>query len=368
MRLLEYQAKGLFVEYGIPVPEGTLINGREQLEAACEKVGIPLVLKAQLPVGGRGKAGAVAKVMTKEELVPAYERLTTLVISGLPVREVLAEQFYPHEKEFYCSFFQNRSKRGFSLIVTKEGGVDVEEVRDKFVADFGLEGPTFEDYAKAAGSLGLEANDAAAAVEILRSLYRLYEGVEGDLVEINPLAYTPGKGFAALDAKVIVDDNAIFRHPELQRFISRNSTEEDAEKYGFNFVPLEGDVAVVGNGAGLVLATLDMVSSKGLKPGCFLDLGGGASSERVLAALKLLGNQPNLRAYFINVFGGITNCVSVAQGIIDARKKGILAKPLVLRLSGAGEDEAREMLNREGVPSFISEQEALDAIGGWRRA
>jgi succinyl-CoA synthetase beta subunit len=304
--------------------------------------------------------------MSRDDLQPAYEKLTSLVVSGLHVDEVLAEEFLPHEKEFYCSFFQNRGQRCFSLIMTKEGGIDVEEVKDKEVSDFGLDGPSEADYDKAASYFQLSGSDADSLKALLKALYSLYDGAEGDLVEINPLAFASGKGFTALDAKVIVDDNALFRHPELQKYVRRNSTEEDAEKYGFNFVSLDGDVAVVGNGAGLVLATLDMVSYKGLKPGCFLDLGGGASSDRVLAALRLLSAQPNLRAYFINVFGGITNGVSVAQGILDAKAQGILTKPLVLRLSGAGDVEAREMLGKEGISSFIDEQDALVAVGRWR--
>jgi len=366
MRLLEYQAKSLFQGYGIRVPSGYLITSGADLAAAAAKVGIPLVLKAQLPVGGRGKAGAILKVMSKEELAPAYEKLSSLVVSGFPVRQVLAEEYFPHEKEFYCSFFQNRSQRCFSLIVTKEGGVEVEDVKDKNVMDFGLAGPLELDYDRAASYLQLSGDDAAGFKVLLKALYSLYQETEGDLVEINPLAFTPGGGFVALDAKVIVDDNALFRHPELQTFVRKDSSEEDAERYGFNFVSLDGDIAVVGNGAGLVLATLDMVSSKGLKPGCFLDLGGGASSDRVLAALKLLSSQPNLRAYFINIFGGITNGASVAQGIIDAKAQGILSKPLVLRLSGAGEVEAREMLAMERLESFIDEQGALAAVGAWK--
>jgi succinyl-CoA synthetase beta subunit len=366
MRLLEYQAKELFREFGIAVPSGLLVRSADDLASTVEKVGVPLVLKAQLPVGGRGKAGAIVKVMEKEELLPAYEKLSTMTISGLAVKEVLAEEFLPHEREFYCSFFQNRSQRCFSLIVTKEGGIDVEEVKDREVVDFGLDGPSESDYDRAVSYFQLAEGDAADLKALLKALYSLYQGVEGDLIEINPLSFTPGRGFTALDAKVIVDDNALFRHPELQKFVRKDSSEEDADKYGFNFVSLDGDVAVVGNGAGLVLATLDMISSKGLKPGCFLDLGGGASSDRVLAALKLLSAQPNLRTIFINVFGGITNGVSVAEGIILAKSQGILTMPLVMRLSGAGDVEAREMLAKEGLKSFTDEQEALTAAGVWK--
>lgn len=343
-----------------------MLTGEGQLPSALESVGLPMVLKAQLPLGGRGKAGAIVKVKDREELLPSYRQLSSTTISGLPVTEILAERFVPHDRELYCSYFQNRSLRGFSLIVAREGGVDVETVRDKFVADFFLEGPSPGQYEEAATYLGLEGQDRASFVSLLKSLYDLYQGVEGDLVEVNPLAYSPGTGFVALDAKVVVDDNALFRHPELKGLVRRDAVEEDAEKYGFNFVPLEGDVAVVGNGAGLVLATLDMVSSKGVKPGCFLDLGGGASAERVLAALKLLNSQPNLKAYFVNVFGGITNSVYVAQGILQAREQGILTKPLIMRLSGAGEEEAREMLAREGLRSYVDEQEALNALEEWR--
>ncbi|MEM0286775.1 MAG: succinate--CoA ligase subunit beta [Nitrososphaerota archaeon] len=361
MRLLEYQAKELFKKYGINVPNSLLINNVEELEGA-KNLGFPLVLKAQLPVGGRGKSGAIVKVKNESELKQAYLTLRNKTIQGLKVDKILAESFFNHTSEFYVSYFENRSDRCFSIIATAAGGIEVEEVKEKFVSNFGLEGPSDEQLNQAASYLGFNGVLKDRCVSLMKKLYKVFDESEAELVEINPLAVSEGD-FAALDAKIILDDNALFRRPELKPYLPEDVSVEEAEKFGFNFVPLDGDVAVVGNGAGLVLATLDMVSSIGLSPACFLDLGGGASPERVQSALEFLSTSlPNMKILFINVFGGITNSVSVAQGFLEAKGRGFLNKPFFLRLSGAGEIEARELLRKNGINSFIDIEDALKAL------
>ncbi|MEM0118264.1 MAG: succinate--CoA ligase subunit beta [Conexivisphaerales archaeon] len=369
MRLLEYQAKELMSKFGLKVPRGKVVSDVSDAERFARTIGYPVILKAQLPIGGRGKAGLILKVKDDTELQANFRRLQETRVSGYTVREVLVEPFLAHDRELYISLFENRGDRCFTLIASSSGGVDVEEVKDKYVANFGLGGPSEEVYSAAASYLKLTSKERERFISTAKKLYTVFDSSEAELVEVNPLAYVSNSSsndFMPLDAKIILDDNALFRRPELKPYLPSDISVEEAEKYGFNFVPLDGDVAVVGNGAGLVLATLDMVSSRGLTPACFLDLGGGATPERVLAALELLSKAlPNMKALFINVFGGITNSVSVAEGFLEARRRGLLSKPFFIRLSGAGEDEARELLRQNGIDSHIDVEEALDSLSRW---
>jgi succinyl-CoA synthetase beta subunit len=369
MRLLEYQAKSLFGTFSIPVPRGEVVSSLAAATSAARSIGFPLVLKAQLPVGGRGKSGLVKVVRTPSELDTEFTAILGKSVQGLKVEKVLMEPFFAHESEMYVGYTENRSERCFSLVVSPSGGVDVEQVKEKFVGNFGLEGPSEETITNAVKYLNLPSSATDGCKKLIMSLYRVFDNSEAELAEINPLVYSSSGGFMALDAKLIIDDNALFRHPELKPYLPQDVSVEEAEKFGFNFVPLDGDVAVVGNGAGLVLATLDMVSSRGFTAACFLDLGGGASLDRVKAALQLLSTSlPNMKALFVNVFGGITNSVSVAEGFLDVKRSGLLTKPFFLRLSGAGELEARDLLSRNGINSFIDIEPALDALEAWGRS
>jgi len=369
MRLLEYQAKQLMSNFGLKVPKGKVVSNYDEAERFARTIGYPVVLKAQLPIGGRGKAGLIVRVKEPEEIKGSFEKLKEKVVSGYKVDKVLVEPFLEHDRELYISFSENRGDRCFTLITSSSGGVDVEEVKDKYFANFGLDGPSEQQYNKAASYLKLTSKEREKFLPTAKKLYSLFDRSEAELVEVNPLAYVSDSNsndFVPLDAKVIIDDNALFRRPELKPYLSSDISVEEAEKYGFNFVPLDGDVAVVGNGAGLVLATLDMVASRGLSPACFLDLGGGANPDRVLAALELLSKAlPNMKALFINVFGGITNSVSVAEGFLEAKRKGLLSKPFFIRLSGAGEQEARKLLEDNGIESHIDVEDALDALSRW---
>jgi len=369
MRLLEYQAKELMSKFGLKVPKGKVVTDVNEADRFARTIGYPVVLKAQLPIGGRGKAGLIARVKEPEEMKEKFQQMKERVVAGYRVDKVLVEPFLAHDRELYISLFENRGDRCFTLIASSSGGIDVEEVKDKYLANFGLDGPSEQQYNKAAAYLKLTSKEKEKFLSTARKLYSLFDGSEAELVEVNPLAYVSDSNsndFVLLDAKVIIDDNALFRRPELKPYLPSDISVEEAEKYGFNFVPLDGDVAVVGNGAGLVLATLDMVSSRGLTPACFLDLGGGATPDRVLAALELVSRTlPNMKALFINVFGGITNSVSVAEGFLEAKKRGFLSKPFFIRLSGAGEQEARKLLEENGIESYIDVEDALDALSRW---
>ncbi len=368
LRLLEYQAKSLFKSYSVPVPEGVVVDSLQAAVEAGRSLGYPVVLKAQLPLGGRGKAGLIKSVREESEMGSAFSSIFGRTVQGLSVDKILVEPFFNHESEMYVSYTENRSERCFSIVVSPAGGIDVEQVKEKFMANFGLDGPTDEIISQATKYLGLPSSALSKCSSLLKALYSAFNGSEAELVEINPLVYSSKNGFMALDAKVILDDNALFRHPELKPYLPHDISVEEAEKFGFNFVPLDGEVAVVGNGAGLVLSTLDMVASRGLSAACFLDLGGGASPDRVRAALQLLSSAlPNMKALFVNVFGGITNSVSVAEGFLDVKRSGYLTKPFFLRLSGAGELEARDLLKKNGINSFIEIEHALDALEEWGR-
>ncbi len=369
MRLLEYQAKELFRDYGIPVPEGSVARTLEEAKDIAKGLGYPVVLKAQVPVGGRGKAGAIKKVDDPGELEMEFTRIRSMKLGNYGVEEILVEKTVDIAQELYLSIFLDRGERSAALIASHMGGIDVEEIGEKRIVRFPV--GQLDD-----GHIGMVASYLSSSVNglsrdevssLVRKLHDLYGGIEAELAEINPLALTGEGRLIALDAKVITDDNATFRHPELMKYERKSELERLAEKYEFSFVPLGGDVIVVGNGAGLVLSTLDLVKMKGLKPACFLDLGGGAPPERVYAALEIVHMMPGIRLYFINIFGGITNCVAVAQGLLKAKGDGLIDKPMVIRLSGTGEDEARDMLNKEGINTFTELEDALDALEVYRR-
>ena len=369
MRLLEYQAKELFREYGIPVPDGSVARTLDGAKDLAGRLGYPVVLKAQVPVGGRGKAGAIKKVDGPEDLEREFKRIRSMKLGNYGVEEILVEKTVDIAQELYLSIFLDRSDRSAALIASHMGGIDVEEIGEKRIVRFPV-GRLGDDHVSAVASYLSSKVDGLSADEVsglVRKLGDLYGGIEAELAEINPLALTRGGKLVALDAKVITDDNATFRHPELMKYERKSELERLAERHEFSFVPLDGDVVVVGNGAGLVLSTLDLVKMKGLKPACFLDLGGGAPPERVYAALEIVHEMPGIRLYFINIFGGITNCVAVAQGLLKAKDDGLIDKPMVIRLSGTGEDEAREMLNEKGIKTFTELEDALDALEVYRR-
>ncbi|MEM4311243.1 MAG: ATP-grasp domain-containing protein [Nitrososphaerales archaeon] len=362
MKLYEFEAKNFFREFGIKVPVGRLISSPDELLEAIKELGLPLTLKAQVLAGGRGKRGGVKVVREKGEAFETFKRIKALNFGDERVNNILAEVYIEHKEELYLSIALNRSENHYMLIASKEGGVDVENLKSKIVRSEIL-GRFDSRIGKQVGeALGIEEPLLKEFSLIVERISKLTERLEAELIEINPLVIKDGE-FFALDAKIIVDDNSLFRKEELSKLRKLEGIEEESKKYGFSYVKLDGNIGVIGNGAGLVLASIDLVNDFGLKPACFLDLGGGASKDRVFAALNLANSLPFTKAIFMNIFGGITNCVEVAQALIDLTKREKI-KPLYLRLSGSGSDEALALLKnyKINIEVFNRAEDALERM------
>lgn len=361
MRLLEYQAKELFGEYGIPLLEGRAASSIEEARGHAGELGYPLVLKIQVPVGGRGKAGGIQTCGGPDELELRYPQVAGLTIKGEAARAVLLERMADVERELYLSLFLNRSRRCYTVIASAEGGVEIESVKDQVVEEAGTGEVPPEAAAAVAGRIGLEGAAAAGFADALVRLSRLAVEKEAELAEINPLAVAGDGSVVALDGKLVTDDNSGFRHPELERYRERSEAEARAERSGFSLVELEGDVAVVGNGAGLVMSTLDMLSDGGGRAACFLDVGGGATAGSVHEALTLIGGMGGVRGILVNLYGGIVKTTVVAEALVRAYEEGIVAVPVYARLKGAESERAREMLGRTEARMFETVEEAISA-------
>jgi len=365
MRLFEYQGAELFSKYGIPVPRSRLVGNESQVLSAVEEIGLPAVIKAQVLSGGRGKAGGVVVVRTKEEATTEAKRILGLRVGGEPTTALLIEEVHEHREEIYLSVSLNRGRREFVALASRTGGVTVESSKGAMVeVPIPLEGLTEQGASALSAELRLDGRTSSEFCSILLKLERLSREEECELAEINPLAVHGDGGMVALDSKVVLDDNALFRHPEFSQLPPEDPLEGEAAKFGFAFVRLDGDVAVVGNGAGLVLSTLDLVADAGGRAACFLDLGGGAQKERVEAALRLVRGIPGVRAVLVNIFGGITRTTDVAEALRDVVFEKPMA-PVFARISGAEEAEARALLSGSGLPVFRTAQEAvLAAVTG----
>jgi succinyl-CoA synthetase beta subunit len=361
VRLFEYQAKDLFKSYGLEVPRSLLALDVSDVGAAFSRLKPPLVLKAQVLAGGRGKAGGIVTVSDEAQAQAEAKRIFGLAIGGEQPSSILVEESFPHEKEMYLSVTLDRGERSFVTIAARAGGVDVESVSDKVVRKVplaGIDTAFADEVAREMALLGPQAEQFAG---ILVELERLAREKECELAEINPLAIDSAGRLLPLDAKVIVDDNALFRHPEFAKLHPEDEFEGEASRQGFAFVRLGGDIAVVGNGAGLVLSTLDLVGDAGGNPACFLDLGGGAQQERIEAALRLVNRLPEAKRILVNIFGGITRTTDVAQGILTVVSEGPV-KPLFARVSGAEEEAAKTMLAGTAVKLFGTAPEAVSAV------
>ncbi len=350
MRLYEYQAKQLFSSYGIVIPRGILVRSRNDVEEAVNKLGLPVILKSQVLAGGRQKAGAIRKADSAPEALAIFSELMEKPVQGEKPSAILVEEFREHSREVYLSISLNRSEHCFVLLVSGEGGVDVEAIGGKAtfsLSDRIVDATTVSEEAKRMGFDGSSANRIA---DVAVKMGELSAKIEAELVEINPLAIIDGTAIA-LDAKIIVDDNALFRHPEIASLRMPSNLEAESQKYGFNFVELDGNIAVIGNGAGLVLSTLDMLVENGGRPACFLDLGGGATEDVVFAALRVVSRFDKAKGIMLNVFGGITRTPDVAKAIKDAYSKGLVKGPFHARILGVGEEEAFAIL--QNLPVFL---------------
>ena len=306
MKLLEYQGKELFKNYGINVPKSYLARNIEEAKRGSEIIGFPFVLKSQLTVGGRGKAGAILKCKNEEELVEKFKELINKEVKGEKPKTILLEEMADIKREIYLSFFLNRSKRGYSIIASSQGGIEIESVDNKIIIDIpDVDGISSELASEVADKMKLNNSEKNTFIDLIQKLSKLIYEKEAELAEINPLAILDGGKFVALDAKVIIDDNALFRHDDIQKYEELSELESQANNNGFSFVELDGDMAIIGNGAGLVMSTLDMVSDAGGKAGAFLDFGGRATTESIYQALKVISKVDKIRTILVNLFGGI---------------------------------------------------------------
>ena len=366
MNLHEYQAKQIFHAYGIPVPAGKVAASAEEAAAAAEALGGSVwVVKAQVHAGGRGKAGGVKLARDLEAVRAAAaamlgKRLVTpqTGAEGLPVERVYVESGSDIAREIYLSLTLNRETSRVALIASAAGGMDIEEVAHKTpekilaVSVHPAAGLQPFQARELAFGLGLSGTQIGEFTALAGALYRLYLEKDLSLVEVNPLIVTRAGALVALDAKINVDANAIFRHPELAAL--RDATQEDpmerrASEHDLNYVSLDGDIACMVNGAGLAMATMDLIKLHGGQPANFLDVGGGATSERVTAAFELILSNSRVRAVLVNIFGGIVRCDIIADGVIKAVKKVGVKVPVVVRLEGTNAETARAMLAKSGL-------------------
>jgi succinyl-CoA synthetase beta subunit len=368
--LFEYQGKQFFAQYGIPVSAGEAVDTVDDAVAAADRLGYPVVVKAQVQVGGRGKAGGVKLANNTNEAREHASNILGLDIKGHVVKRIWIEQASDIDEEYYASFTLDRSAKKHLGMLSAQGGVEIETVAEtdpdaiaKIWVD-PAEGLS-ESQARAwveAAKLNPKATDGA--VDILRKLYTAYVEGDADLAEINPLILTPDGRVHALDAKVTLDDNADFRHPERDAW--RGLTVLDprealAKEKGLQYVGLDGNVGVIANGAGLAMSTCDVVNQVGGSPANFLDIGGGASAEVMAGALEVINADDNVKAIFINIFGGITKGEDVANGIVQALGRVELKSPIVIRLDGTNAEQGREILKSHESDRLQSQPTMLGA-------
>ncbi len=367
---MEFQGKQYFARYGIPVSAGEVAMTVDEAVAAADRLGYPVVVKAQVQIGGRGKAGGIKLANDAGDVRTHATNILGMDIKGHVVHRVWIEQASDIAKEYYASFTLDRGARRHLAMVSAQGGVDIEGVAAKDPAAIArlhidpVEGLT-EDQARSLvteASLDAEAHDGA--VEILMKAYRCYVEGDCDLVEINPIILTPDGKVHALDAKVTLDDNAAFRHPEWDEFRGfevLDEREQLAKERNLQYVGLEGNVGIIANGAGLAMSTLDVVKLVGGEPANFLDIGGGANAETMANALEVISTDDNVKAIFINIFGGITKGEEVANGIVEALERVELQAPIVIRLDGTNADQGRAILSDYESERFVSKPTMMEA-------
>ena len=362
MRLLEYQAKELFKEYDIKVPDSISSNNIEKGRKDAKKIGFPFVIKAQVPVGGRGKAGGIQKCHNEDEFELKYPQILGMTIKGEKTRAILLEKMSEYEKEIYLSLFLDRSKRCYTVISSAEGGVEIESVKNQVVREVGLGDVSKKIAEEIAVKIGLDKKSVTYFVDILQKLSKLTVEKEAELTEINPLVILNDGSMVALDGKIMTDDNSNFRHGELAKYREQTKLEEKAEKSGFSLVELDGNIAVVGNGAGLVMSTFDMLADNGGKPACFLDVGGSATEESVYEALTLISKMKKVKAILVNLYGGIVKTTIVASAFIKAYDNNLIDLPVYARLMGAESEKSKDMLKNTKTKMFDSVEQAINGI------
>lgn len=370
MDLFEYQGKELLRKFDVPVPEGRVAETPEDAAEAAKGLGGKVVVKAQVQVGGRGKAGGIKLASSPEEAREVASQILGMDIKGHTVKRVLVERAGDIKEEYYFSFLLDRSERKFLGMMSAKGGVDIEEVADTDpdaiarvhvdplagISDFHARRLVF-------GSK-IDPEARKEAIAMIPKLYRAFVELDASLVEINPMILTGDGRVVALDAKVSLDESAFYRHPNFEELKSAHDIPEQerfAKERGLNFIKLDGDVGIIGNGAGLVMSTLDVVKAAGGEPANFLDVGGGAGAELLASAIEVITSNPEVKSVLVNIFGGITRCDLVAEGILAALEKLDVKVPIVVRLDGTNAEQGRKMLADAPHPMLLSAESMLGA-------
>ena len=370
MDLLEYQGKQLFAKHGVPIPDGRPAASVLDAVAAADELGYPVVIKAQVLIGGRGKAGGIKLANDRAEAETHSEAILGMDIRGFTVHEVWVEEASDIAAEYYASIVFDRSAKRPLVLLSTQGGMDIEEVAERdprAIAKLHVDPLLgFQDFhaRRLAFDAGVDADVVRGVGALLSKLYAAFVGEEAMLVEVNPLIVTGDRSVAALDAKVTLDDNALFRHPanaELRDVSGEDPQERMARERGLTYVKLDGNVGILGNGAGLVMSTLDVVAQAGGAPANFLDAGGGAKAEEITSAVEVILSNEAVTAVLFNIFGGITRCDEVARGLIEAFAQISPQVPFVVRLDGTNDAEGRALLAAAALPNVYAEGTMLGA-------
>lgn len=366
MNIHEYQAKGIFRDYGLPVLSGEIVHTADEAKSAAEKLGGPVwVVKSQIHAGGRGKGGGVKLAKSVDEVKTIANEMIGMNLvthqtgpEGKTVNKVYIEQGCDIEKEYYVALFLDRKSGRVGIMASPEGGMDIEEVAEKTPEKIFNKtidpAAGFMDFEARhlAFQLGLKGKTAIKAASFFKGLYNIYMEKDCGMIEINPMVTTKDGGIVALDAKVNFDENALYKHKQI--FELRDETEEDpaeleASKYDLAFIKLDGNIGCLVNGAGLAMATMDIIKLRGGNPANFLDVGGGANKEKVTAAFKIILKDPNVKGILVNIFGGIMKCDIIAEGVVAASKEVGLSVPLVVRLEGTNVELGKKILSESGL-------------------
>jgi succinyl-CoA synthetase beta subunit len=370
MDLLEYQGKQLFARHDVPVPSGKHATTVDDAVAAAEEIGYPCVVKAQVAIGGRGKAGGIKVAKDAEEARAHAEAILGMDIRGFTVHDLWIEQASDIDAEYYASIILDRSAKKLLVMVSRMGGMDVEEVAEsdpdalvKRHIEPG-DGLTRELAREIAVDAGIDDDVTDQVAEMLLKLYEVVQGEDATLIEVNPLIVTSDRKVVALDSKATIDNNSLFRHPEVAELSDKSAEDPQeamAKEKGLTYVKLGGNIGILGNGAGLCMSTLDVVAQAGGRPANFLDAGGGSKAEAIVDALEVITSDPNVTAILFNIFGGITRCDEVAKGIVEASRQMSLSLPVVVRLDGTNQEEGLAILAESGLENLHQEKTMLGA-------
>ena len=368
MKLHEYQSKRVFAQYGVPIPHGEVASSPAEARAIAEKIGKPVVIKSQVLVGGRGKAGGIKLARTPDEAEEVAGHILGMDIKGLTVKKVLVDEAADIRSEIYLGAVLDRNARRVAIMASSEGGVEIEEVASQTpekiitVHAHPLLGMQGYQARQLAYGIGLPKEHISAFAKIAQSLYRAFVESDASLAEINPLVINGDNQLEAVDGKILLDDSALPRQKQMAAMRDPDEdspTETEARQAGLSYIDLDGEIGCMVNGAGLAMATMDIIKLYGGNPANFLDIGGGAGAEKVLAALSIILRDARVKAVLINIFGGITRCDEVANGIVEAIDSLHVEVPIVVRMVGVNEDEGRQILAASNLPSANRLSEAV---------